>query len=86
MYKDEDGVATKQSQAVYNARIRGLLSSTLILSWLGLVATILNGEYAKERFDFILLLNQSDWSGILWASYIYAQIITSSYITQSNLA
>ncbi|KAI9745397.1 MAG: hypothetical protein M1818_000931 [Claussenomyces sp. TS43310] len=67
MYSDEDGIATKRSQALYDARMRILLSTTSLLSWLGFGAAILNGEYAGdnlslEGFEFLR------WSKFLWAS------------------
>jgi hypothetical protein len=68
MYSDEDGTATKQSQAVYDARMRILLPTTSLLSWLGFGAAILNGEYARENLSFTSSLNQSSllcWSRIL---------------------
>ena len=73
MYSDEDGTATKQSQAVYDARMRMLLSTTSLLSWLGFGAAILNGEYARENLTFTSSLNQLgllSWSKILWASCV----------------
>jgi hypothetical protein len=73
MYCDEDGIATKQSQDVYDTRMRILLSMTSLLSWLGFGAAILNGEYAGENLRFTLSLKQSGigllrWSKFLWVS------------------
>jgi len=66
MYSDDDGIATKQSQAVYNTRIRILLYTTSLLSWLGFGLAVLNGDYAG---DFSLLLSGFlGWSKFLWVS------------------
>jgi hypothetical protein len=51
MYHDKDGVATKQSQAVYDSRIRSLLFATRLLSFVGLGTAFLNGEYAGENLQ-----------------------------------
>ena len=59
MYWDEDGIATKQSQAVYDARMRILLYATSLLSSLGFGASILNGDYAGEDLRFTLSLKPS---------------------------
>lgn len=71
MYSDEDGSASKQSQAAYNAQIRLLISVTSVLSWLGLAAAVANGEYSPGDLQFSLPLNQLSplsWSKHLWAS------------------
>jgi hypothetical protein len=52
MYSDEDGVATKQLQSLYNTRIRTLVSATSLLSWLCFGAALLNGEYSRENLQF----------------------------------
>ncbi|KAE9365698.1 ABC multidrug transporter [Stipitochalara longipes BDJ] len=49
MHSDQDGTATKQSQAVYDFRIRRLLFTTSLLSWLGLFAAALNNEYTGKN-------------------------------------
>jgi len=71
MYSDEDGIATKQSQAIYDTRMRILLSTTSLLSWLGFGAAIFNAEYARENLHLKLIVKQSDllgWSKYLWVS------------------
>lgn len=87
MYADEDGIATRRSQAVYDARMRILLSTTSLLSWLGFGAAILNGEYAGENLQFTLSLKQSGllrWSKFLWASCACGTKCTASYVTETN--
>jgi hypothetical protein len=79
MYSDEDGVATKQSQSVYDARIRTLVSTTSLLSWLCFGAALLNGEYSREKLQFSLPLKPLDllsWSKFLWASGVLAHQFT----------
>jgi len=74
MYSDEDGLATKQSQAAYDTRMRILLSTTSFLSWVGFGAAILNGEYTRENSLLTLSLKQSDliqWSKFLWVSCVH---------------
>ncbi|RFU32967.1 hypothetical protein B7463_g3371, partial [Scytalidium lignicola] len=67
MYSDEDGIATKQSQATYDSRVRMLLLTTSLLSWLGFSAAILNGEYVRENIYFIPPL---ELSGLLHCSKV----------------
>lgn len=71
MYLDEDGVATNQSQAVYDARIRLLLFATCLLSFVGFGTAASNGDYTRERLQFPTFLNMSDileYSNLLWVS------------------
>jgi len=58
IYSDEDGVATKESQAAYDARVRMLRSLIVLLSWLGLCVAVLNGEYARENLHLTSSLTQ----------------------------
>ena len=51
MYSDENGVASKESEAAYNARIRLLVSMTSFLSWLGLAAAVT--DVANYRVIFL---------------------------------
>jgi hypothetical protein len=72
MYLDEDGAATNQSQAVYDARIRLLLFATCLLSFVGFGTAVLNGDYTQEKLQFGILLNTSDlveYSKLLWVSH-----------------
>ena len=75
MYADQDGSASKESQAIYDRRIQGLVSATSLLSSWGFLVAALCNEYAennlqkieasKEGFLPILrFLRQS-----LWASF-----------------
>lgn len=71
MYEDEDGIATKQSEAVYATRTRLLLFMNAVLSWLGFGAAILHGEY--DRDDLHLLFSSGlsglcGWTSFLWVS------------------
>ena len=71
MYSDEDGFATKQSQAAYTARMNILLSITALLSFLGFGAAILNGEYTLQNLQCKLSLITSVLfycNKLLWAS------------------
>jgi hypothetical protein len=71
MYQDEDGVATKQSQAVYEGRIRLLIFMACFLSFEGFGAAVLNGEYAQEKLLLPVTLNTSDpleYRKWLWVS------------------
>lgn len=74
MYTDQDGIATERSQAMYNSRMRILLSTTSLLSWAGFAFAILNGEFTRENLRLTLSsLNQTDLlhlSKFLWESYI----------------
>ncbi len=58
IYSDEDGIATKQSQAEYDTRMRTLLSATSLLSWVGFAAAILEGAYTRESLRFPALLDK----------------------------
>ncbi|KAI0126965.1 ABC multidrug transporter [Xylariales sp. AK1849] len=69
MYLDEDGIATIRSQAVYNSRMRILLLTTILLSWVGFAATALDGDYSRDNSFFPLSLEQygfARWSKFLW--------------------
>ena len=77
MYADEDGIASKQSEAAYHGRLRVLLSTTSLISWLGFGMAVLNGDYARERlyWDHLSL---HYWSKILWASQCHSKAHTLS--------
>lgn len=60
MYRDDDGVATTQSQVLYDARMRLLLILTCILSFVGYGAAVANGDYAIENLRFPSPLKISD--------------------------
>jgi len=69
MYSDEDGIASKRSQAVYDTRMRTLLFTTSLLSWVGFGAAILEGAYTKEGLRFPRRLDESHLSylnKIIW--------------------
>jgi hypothetical protein len=71
IYSDEDGIATKQSQAVYDARIGTLLFTTSLLSWLGFGAAIWEGAYIKENMLLAISLDKKSLlrlSKLLWVS------------------
>lgn len=73
MYSDEDGAASKESEAAYKARIRLLVSMTSFLSWLGLAAAVT--DVADYRVIFLqsflsaAKLSLLHWSKLLWASF-----------------
>ena len=83
MYEDEDGTATKESQADYDARMRFLLSANSLLSWITFIAAIWNGEYGPQEDlkSTAISLNQPDllrWSKFVWASlYIICDLMES---------
>lgn len=49
MYSNEEGIATKESQLTYDSRVDFLSSTTIVLSWLGLGASLFNEGYAKQQ-------------------------------------
>jgi len=72
MYADQDGTATKQSQAAYDCSIRRLLFTTSLLSWLGLAAAALNDEYTRDNLPNLLHVREIshlNLSQLLWASH-----------------
>jgi hypothetical protein len=74
MYSDEDGVATKHSEAQYNSLIQRLVFTTCVLSWVGLGAAVVDGEYTRESLNFSSSLQQPSiriWSKLLWVSCVY---------------
>lgn len=65
MYSDEDGTASKESEAIYWDRTRTICSLNSLLSLLGVGAFTLSGEYAKEHKS----CNQPIFfAKVLWAS------------------
>lgn len=71
MYHDKDGVASKESEAAYKARIRLLVWLTSFLSWLGLAAAITDIAHYREIFQSLqslIQLSSLHWSKLLWAS------------------
>ena len=52
MYSDEDGTASKESEAAYWRRVQVLRSLTSLLSLLGVGAVALSGEYAKDNISW----------------------------------
>ena len=71
MYRDNDGVASTQSQALYDTRMRLLLFVTCVLSFVGCGAAVLNRDYAQEDMQFPLSLEPSDlmvYGKWLWVS------------------
>jgi hypothetical protein len=84
MYSDKDGMATKQSQAVYDRSIRRLLFVTSLLSWLGFVAAVLNGEYTGNNLHDLVSLDEASFLSLgqfLWASCFS---LVSHLITRTN--
>ena len=91
MYLDEDGVATNQSQAVYDGRIRLLLFATCLLSFAGFGTSVSNGDYTRERLQFPTFLNISDlleYCNLLWVSQEFLDWSNcwDIYILASHLA
>ncbi|OGM47564.1 hypothetical protein ABOM_004176 [Aspergillus bombycis] len=65
MYSDRDGIASENSAAVYQARIRRLPFLTSLLAGIGFGASVVNGEYgnwvlSKNRFSSLR------WSALCW--------------------
>lgn len=84
LYADEDGCATKASQAAYDARMRILLFTTVSLSGLGFGIAVLNIGFTGEILQSVLSLKQYDllgWGILLWESSLPIQNI----ITATNL-
>lgn len=72
MYSDQDGTATKQSQATYENHIRRLLFTSSLLSWLGFVAAALNNEYMGDNLRVLVNLREISIPSVgqlLWASH-----------------
>ena len=64
MYSDNDGTASKESEAIYQNRKRAFCAVTSLLSLIGVTTFALSGGYAKDdltwRKPFLL-------AKILWA-------------------
>ncbi|KAH7378047.1 ABC multidrug transporter [Cadophora sp. MPI-SDFR-AT-0126] len=69
MYSDQDGTASKLSQAEYDTRRATLLWITTILSCIGFGVALVNGEYSVEAFSMPFALQRESilvWSTALW--------------------
>lgn len=78
MYSDEDGVATKESTAVYNARVKKLTLGATYFSFFGFATAIFSGEYAKENLNFPVSLKTSNLLNcgkLLWVSHLCCALI-----------
>lgn len=72
MYSDEDGTATKQSEAIYWDRIRTLCFLNSLLSFLGVGAFTLSDQYARENKSSNQLIF---FTKLLWASLSLGNVI-----------
>ncbi|KAH8802929.1 hypothetical protein F5884DRAFT_887734 [Xylogone sp. PMI_703] len=70
MYSDLDSTTTKQSQAVYNCRIRRLLFTTSPPLTLGFFAAALNNKYTGKSYLFGSTFNEKRYKKILIASVL----------------
>ncbi|KAJ5273160.1 P-loop containing nucleoside triphosphate hydrolase protein [Penicillium angulare] len=63
MYSDEDGIASKESEAIYRAQVRKLLYLTSALSFSGVSAITLGGGYAREELSWYTpgVLSKLSW-------------------------
>lgn len=54
MYEDQDGVATRKSQNAYDARVKAIGFTILVLSSIGFASAALRGEYTQVSFQWKL--------------------------------
>ena len=76
MYSDEDGTATKQSEAIYWDRIRTLCFLNSLLSFLGVGAFTLSDQYARENKSSNQLIF---FTKLLWASLSLGNVINHNF-------
>lgn len=67
MYSDDDGTASRESEAAYWARIRNLIALTSLLSWMGLGAALLRSDFTIVDF---IVYQPTFWAKFLWASIV----------------
>lgn len=67
MYSDDDGTASRQSEAAYWARIRNLLALTSLLSWMGFGAALLSSNFTIVDFAV--------YQPIFWAKFLWASLL-----------
>jgi hypothetical protein len=87
MYSDEDGVASKQSEAVYKARVKVLSLTTCLLSFVGFGASVIKGEYARETLTFSLSLETLtllENARFLWVRYLVCCLVRANLPTSPS--
>ncbi|KAJ6780225.1 hypothetical protein PWT90_01952 [Aphanocladium album] len=61
MYADQDGAATKQTQAIYDQRIKRLIFIIFVLSSVGFASAAQNGDYTQTF----------EWKLSIWGSHLH---------------
>lgn len=71
MYSDRDGTATKQSQEIYDKRVKSILITTSLFASIGLSSAALEGDYTNISYQWKLSiwgLHLQPSGPLLWVS------------------